>query len=165
MDRQLRDLLDAAVGEPPHRVSVEAVRRRVIRRRVTEFVAGGAAVAVIAAAILVGIGALGRGPGPAVASRVVPTVYVCNDAGTITPITIATNTAGKPISVGRNPPGFDPGWIYIAITPDGKTAYVANTAAGTVIPIATATNTAGKPIKVGEGSFPVDAISCLAITP
>ena len=43
MDRQLRDLLDAAAGEPPHRLSVEAVRRRVIRRRVVERVAGVAA--------------------------------------------------------------------------------------------------------------------------
>ena len=41
------------------------------------------------------------------------------------------------------PPGF------IAITPDGKTAYVANTGLNTVTPISTATNTAGKPIPVG----------------
>jgi len=37
----------------------------------------------------------------------------------------------------------------IAITPDGKTAYVANSGSGTVTPIRTATNTALKPIKVG----------------
>jgi hypothetical protein len=66
MDRQLRDLLDAAAGEPPHRVSTEAVRRRVIRRRVVEFAA--AAVAVIAVIIPVGIGALGRAPGPSAGS-------------------------------------------------------------------------------------------------
>jgi hypothetical protein len=64
MDRQLRDLLDAAVGEPPHRVSAEAVRRRVIRRRVAELAAGAVAVAAIAVIIPVGIGALGRAPGP-----------------------------------------------------------------------------------------------------
>jgi hypothetical protein len=64
MDRQLRDLLDAAVGEPPRRVSAEAVRRRVIRRRVTEGLAAAVAVAVIAVIIPVGIGALGRAPGP-----------------------------------------------------------------------------------------------------
>ena len=61
MDRQLRDLLDVAVGEPPSRIRSEAVRRRVIRRRVAEFAAG--AVAAIAVIIPVGIGALGRGPG------------------------------------------------------------------------------------------------------
>jgi len=63
MDRQLRELLQAAVGEPPHRVSAEAVRRRVIRRRVAEFAAAAVAMAAIAAIIPVGIGALGRGPG------------------------------------------------------------------------------------------------------
>ena len=46
MDGHLRELLEAAVGEPPHRVSVEAVRRRVIRRRVAEAVAVAVTVAV-----------------------------------------------------------------------------------------------------------------------
>jgi hypothetical protein len=64
MDRQLRDLLEAAVGEPPHRVSAAAVRRRVIRRRVVEFAAAAVAVVAIAVLISVGVGALGRGPGP-----------------------------------------------------------------------------------------------------
>jgi hypothetical protein len=63
MDRQLRDLLAAAAGEPPHRVSAEAVRRRVIRRRVAEYAAAAVAVAAIAVAIPVGIGALGHAPG------------------------------------------------------------------------------------------------------
>ena len=47
----------------------------------------------------------------------------------------------------------------IAITPDGKTAYVANLDSGTVTPIRTATNTALPPIKAGRHP---DAI---AITP
>jgi len=47
----------------------------------------------------------------------------------------------------------------IAITPDGKTAYVVNTDSGTVTPIRTATNTALAPVKVGRG--PV----AIAITP
>ena len=64
MDGRLRDLLEAAAGEPPRRVSAEAVRRRVIRRRVAEFAAGAAAVAAFAALIPVGIGALGRVTGP-----------------------------------------------------------------------------------------------------
>jgi YVTN family beta-propeller protein len=38
----------------------------------------------------------------------------------------------------------------IAITPDGKTAYVTNADSGTVTPISTATNRPGKPIKVGR---------------
>jgi hypothetical protein len=72
MDRQLRGLLEAAAGEPPHRVSAEAVRHRVIRRRVAEVTAGAVAVAAIAALVPVGIGAIGRahepsttGPAPA----------------------------------------------------------------------------------------------------
>ena len=63
MDRHLRDLVQAAAGEPPHRISVEAVRRRVIRRRVVEFAGAAVAVAVIAVIIPVGIGALGHGHG------------------------------------------------------------------------------------------------------
>jgi len=61
----------------------------------------------------------------------------------VTPIATATNTAGPPITVGNYPDA-------IAITPDGKTAYVANWNSGTVTPIATATNTAGPAIPVGS---------------
>ena len=43
IDRRLRDLLEAATGEPPHQVSAEAVRRRVSRRRAREYLAGAAA--------------------------------------------------------------------------------------------------------------------------
>jgi YVTN family beta-propeller protein len=70
----------------------------------------------------------------------------------VTPIRTATNTAGKPIKVRRYPLG-------IAITPDGKTAYVFYNNSKMVTPINTATNTAGKPIKVGRK--PAD----IAITP
>jgi YVTN family beta-propeller protein len=47
----------------------------------------------------------------------------------------------------------------IAITPDGKTAYVTNYASGTVTPIRTATNTALRAVKVG--THPV----AIALTP
>jgi len=63
-DGQLRDLLAAAAAEPPHRISAEAVHRRVIRRRVAEFAAGAVAVAALAVIVPVGIGALGRAPAP-----------------------------------------------------------------------------------------------------
>jgi hypothetical protein len=66
----------------------------------------------------------------------------------VTPISAATNKVGRAIKVGNYP--FD-----IAITPDGKTAYVA-TSSG-VTPINTATNTADKAIKVESG--------VIAITP
>jgi YVTN family beta-propeller protein len=72
------------------------------------------------------------------------TAYAVNQGSdTVTPIATATDTAGRPITVGSRP------WA-IAITPDGKTAYVANTSADMVTPIATATNTAGRPITVGN---------------
>jgi YVTN family beta-propeller protein len=70
----------------------------------------------------------------------------------VTPIATATNTAGPPIAVGNEP-------IRVAITPDGKTAYVTNIGSNTVTPIATATNTAGLPIRTG------DEPGAIAITP
>jgi DNA-binding beta-propeller fold protein YncE len=68
----------------------------------------------------------------------------------VTPIRTATNTALPTIKAGRHPDA-------IAITPDGKTAYVAGS--GTVTPIRTTTNTALPPIKTGRNP---DAV---AITP
>ena len=56
------------------------------------------------------------------------------------------------IEVGSSP------WA-IAITPDGKTAYVAVRESGTVVPTATATSAPGEPIKVGEAPY------AIAITP
>ena len=47
MDAQLRDLFTAAVGDPPRQVTVEAVRRRVVRRRRAEWVTGTAAVVLL----------------------------------------------------------------------------------------------------------------------
>jgi DNA-binding beta-propeller fold protein YncE len=149
MNRRLRDLLDAAVGEPPRRISVEAVRRRVIRRRVAEYAAGAAAVAVLAVAIPTGIGALGHTPGPAGRHRTAgpATLYASYThpsrlrplpVGAIVPISTATNTSGKPIRLAING--------TMAITPDGKTIYVGT--GETVTPVSTATNTPGTPIHV-----------------
>ncbi len=70
--------------------------------------------------------------------------------GTVVPITTATNRAGKPIPVASGP-------MVIAITPDGRTAYVSGTLG--VTPISVATNTAGPPIRAGT------ATGSLAITP
>ena len=76
IDRQLRDLLEAAVGEPPHQVTAAAVRRRVIRRRMVEAVAGAVAVAVIAAIALAGVRTLGHTHPPAPATRPHPTARI-----------------------------------------------------------------------------------------
>jgi DNA-binding beta-propeller fold protein YncE len=73
----------------------------------------------------------------------------------VTPIRTATNRALAPVKVGAHPNA-------IAITPDGKTAYVAsppvNLGRGSVTPIRTATNRALAPIKA------VDHPMAIAIT-
>jgi len=68
--------------------------------------------------------------------------YVVNSAtGNVTPINLASNTAGTAVTVGLLPYG-------IAITPDGATAYVSNQGSNTVTPIDIAANTAAAPITV-----------------
>ena len=71
----------------------------------------------------------------------------------VTPIDIATNTAGTTIPVGNSPD-------TIAITPDGKTVYVVNQNSNDVTPIDTATNTAGTAIPFGN---PGDFVAGIAI--
>jgi Glycosyl hydrolase family 26 len=117
MDGQLHDLLDAAAGEPPRQVSVEAVRRRVIRRRARHYLAGAAAVAVIAVIIPTGIGALGHTPSPSAAGQqpAVPAACAC--------LGVFENQPGQPSpsygpvekfaqAVGREPDlvGYYSGW-------------------------------------------------------
>ncbi len=81
--------------------------------------------------------------------------YVTSGSGSsalVTPIDTATNQAGTPITASDEGPsgGFIPG--PIAITPNGETAYVANTETGTgVTPVDLATGTAGPFIPVGGG--------------
>jgi YVTN family beta-propeller protein len=77
------------------------------------------------------------------ARRAQTAFVVSSQAGTVTPITLATRAAGKPIHVGRAPQA-------IALTPDDRTAFVVNSGSGTVVPIDTATRAARAPIRVGE---------------
>ena len=63
--------------------------------------------------------------------------------GEVIPIRTATNTALPTIKTGN-------GAKAIAVTPDGKTAYVTNLNAGSVTPIRTATNTALPGIRVPD---------------
>jgi YVTN family beta-propeller protein len=67
---------------------------------------------------------------------------------------LATGRLGKPVKLSGVPEA-------IAITPDGKTAYVTTYSSDTVTPINLATNSAGKPIKI-SGKPGAEAI---AITP
>jgi YVTN family beta-propeller protein len=84
-----------------------------------------------------------------------PTAYVtCQGivAGEVVPVNTATNKAGSAINLGPDP-------VPIAITPDGKTAYVGDYISDKVTPINTATNTAGRTIRAGSAEV------AIAITP
>jgi hypothetical protein len=77
MDGRLRDLLEAAVGEPPHRLDLTAVRRRVRRRRGLESAAAATAVVLAAGTgVAVAAGVSGPGPSSAAARAGVPAYYV-----------------------------------------------------------------------------------------
>jgi YVTN family beta-propeller protein len=143
---QGREVSDAAMGAPLGRVSLAVVWHRPAGRRAR----AAAGVLAVAGVAVTGVTA-GAAPGPAAAHRpAAPTVYASYTTGIsprkdlAIPISTATNKAGKPIGVGVD------GGQQIAITPDGKTAYVLNTAADTVVPVSTASNKAGTPIPVGR---------------
>ena len=70
----------------------------------------------------------------------------------VVPISLVTGVAGKPIPVGRQP-------AALAVTPNGKTLYVASYTSSTVTPVDTATGVPGKPITAGDGP------DALAVTP
>jgi hypothetical protein len=66
MEQQLRDLLIAEAGDPPHRVTVEAVRRRAVRRWAVQAGAAGLAVVLavgLGAAVSAGVLHIGASPG------------------------------------------------------------------------------------------------------
>jgi hypothetical protein len=125
MDRHLRDLMEAAVGEPPRRVSAEAVHRRVIRRRVLEFAAGAVAVAAIAVLIPVGIGALGRGPGPSTTGPTEARVITSRHYGyaETLPTGWLLNTQATHRWDGKGGPGYDTNVVDLFQGPDGLAAW------------------------------------------
>jgi DNA-binding beta-propeller fold protein YncE len=175
-ETSVRGLLATAIGEEPPigpvaRNAMRAGIRLRRRLRMRRAAGGAAAVVVVAAAIPAATGVLGHtsaGPrtaAPFSAPKVprVPTgmAYVINSGGgTVTPIDLATSTAGKPIDIAGEP-------VALTAAPDGRTAYVVTGATSshgpssnqTVTPIDLTTNTAEKPIIFPN---PVDAI---AITP
>jgi DNA-binding beta-propeller fold protein YncE len=171
MDETLvRGLLEAALGDEPPigplaRNSLLAGIRLRRRARMRRAVSGAAAVAVAAAVIPAATGVFGNTsarPRTAMPPPVpkVPTgiAYVIDSGGgTVTPIDLATNTAGKPIGVPGEP-------VALTAAPDGKTAYVISgaTSSGrgassdqTMTPINLTTNTAEKPIILAN---PADAM-------
>jgi YVTN family beta-propeller protein len=155
----LRELLeDALADEPPRRpVAANAQRAGIKVRRRRRVQGAGFAAAVVAAvafAVPAITGAFDHTARQTAAARA-PVVYAADDLGraaTVTPIDTATNTPGAPVKAGN-------GLQAIAITPDGKTAYVASFYPAAVTPITLATGRPGKPISVGR--FP----AAIAITP
>lgn len=85
MERDVRDLLDAVMGEPPRRVTVAAVRRRLVRRRAVQAVSASLAVVLVSslgAAFAAGAIKLGATPpvGPRQPSGP-PRYYVASESG------------------------------------------------------------------------------------
>jgi YVTN family beta-propeller protein len=152
----VRRLLDhVAEGAPaPQNIVANSLRaglRLRRRRRIAGSAACLAAAAVLGAAIPAIHGAAGQQEASASHGRRA-TLYVAasqNRTGVVTPIDIATGTAGSPIKVGREA-------SCLAATPDGKTVYACSGETGWVTPINTATNTAGRAIKVTQG--PVEIV-------
>lgn len=77
IDRQVRDLFERAVGDPPRRVTLEAVRRRVVRRRGFEVAAASTAAVVVVAGLGIAVSAHTSGPpaGAAAAAAAHPPRY------------------------------------------------------------------------------------------
>jgi len=73
------------------------------------------------------------------AALVVAGLYIVTRLSTVS----CPSTARRLTDVGNGPRA-------LAVTPDGRTLYVADSAAGTVTPVSTCTNAAGAPIPVGK---------------
>jgi len=120
------------------------------RRRARGIAGSLAALAVIVATV--SVAALSHRPAIVLAPRPAGAIMYVAASNGMTPVMTGTNTAGKPIRIGAIP-------TAIAITPDGKTAYIADEHPATVTPVATVTGTPGKAINIG--GFPW----AIAITP
>jgi YVTN family beta-propeller protein len=101
-------------------------------------------------------------PGAAAAGGCAGTAYVTNALdGTVSVISTATGAVSPPITVGNMP-------NQVAITPDGKRAYVTNTMTatntmdGTVSVITTATGAVSPPITVGR--YPEGVAICRTLS-
>ncbi len=162
-ETSLRTLLKSAMGDEPPigLVGRNPLREGIqLRRRARMRRAAGAAavVAAVAAALTAVTGILGdKAAAPSAGTAYV----VIQGSGTVVPIDLATNSPTQPIQVGRS--------LYaIAITPDGKTAYVSDgensllapdERNGAVTPVDLATDTPGTPIRFSVPPF------AIAITP
>ena len=134
------------------------------RSRVTRLsAAAGSVLAGIAVTCAAATVPAGAHVGAAARAGASSTVYVSigsTNWGAVRPVSTATNTAGPaiPITLGR----YSPNPSKIAITPDGKTAYVlslvpsrVNNNRDILTPISTAADIAGTPVSVGKGAWAI----------
>ena len=144
--------IPAGLTGPVARDALQADSRP--RRRRAGRIAGSlAAIAVFVATI--SVASLSHRPTIVAAPRLRGAIMYVAASNGMTPVMTGTNTAGKPIRIGAIP-------TAIAITPDGKTAYIADEHPATVTPVATATGTPGRPIKISDI---VGLSAAIAITP
>jgi hypothetical protein len=132
MDAQLHDLLTAAVGDPPRRVTVEAVRRRVVRRRRAEWATGTAAAVMLTGLGIVVPGQLfgaggTSGAGSSSASAGAPRYYVQTSATKPgQELTVVRATATGAVTAKVNCPWPKSSVANDGLAPaDGRTFFVA----------------------------------------
>jgi DNA-binding beta-propeller fold protein YncE len=164
-ETSLPALLEAAFGddEPPAGPAGRNWLRESIRMRRQARMRRAAGAAAVIAAAAVAVPTVTGVFGNSAAAPGAGTAYVViQGSGTVVPIDLATNTPERPIRVGRS--------LYaIAITPDGKTAYVSDgqipamtpqyKEKQAVTPVDLATHTPGRPIRFSTPPF------AIAITP
>jgi DNA-binding beta-propeller fold protein YncE len=118
---------------------------------------GGTVTAITLATGATSTISVGRGPYGIAITPNGTMAYVANQFdGTLTPITIATNAAGTPITIGA---GGSLATGAVAVSPNGTTVYAANYASDWIVPVTIATNTAGTPITL------IALPTAIAITP
>ena len=106
MERDVHDLLNKVVGEPPRRVTVTVVRRRVVRRRATQAVSAGLAavlVSTLGAAFAAGAIKLGARPGPTSPVQSGPPRYYVVSEGGAQPGFVRDRATGRVTATIRNP--------------------------------------------------------------
>jgi hypothetical protein len=114
-EQEMRNLIRAVVGEPPGRLTIAGVRRRLIRRRVTQAVSAGLAVVLIsglAAAWSAGAIRMSSAPATSTAHAGPPPYYVSLYAGgsrgqSVTVVgTVRATATGRVVGHVRAPRGY-----------------------------------------------------------
>jgi hypothetical protein len=107
MEKDVQDLLNKVVGEPPRRVTVAGVRHRVVRRRATQALSAGLAAVLactLGAAFAAGAIKLGTSPASAHGPSGPPRYYVVSNVGArARPLVVRARATGRVTGVIRDP--------------------------------------------------------------